>query len=212
MAGAAGPRRTARGEAREAALRDRAGEMFLARGYDGFSLDELVRDVGGSKGAVYSFYGGKDGLFVAAMESLIEEITVPVKQLSLDGLSVEEGLRRFAATLLAMLLLPRHLDFQRLVIAEGRRHPQVAADWYRVGPRATHAILARFLATAQARGTIRPEPDPTAVAVLFHNMVVFDLMTRALTGTDIPGIDAVATTIDHAVSFTAAALLPGTGS
>lgn len=212
MTEAAAPRRTARGEARQAALRARAGELFLERGYDGFSLDELVRDVGGSKGAVYSFYGGKDGLFVAAVAEMMEQVTAPVKRVALDGLAVEDGLRRFATELLAMLLQPRHLALQRLVIAEGRRHPQVAADWYRVGPRATHAVLAGFLAAAQARGAVRAGLDPAAVAVLFHDMVVFDLLTRALAGADSPDAAAVSATIDHAVAFAAAALQAGAQS
>ncbi len=61
------PRRTRRGEARDALLRARAAVLFLERGYDSVTVDDIVREVGGSKGSVYSFYGGKEGLFLAAI-------------------------------------------------------------------------------------------------------------------------------------------------
>src|SRR5260370_7135504 len=59
------PRRTRRGEARDALLRAPAAGLFLERGYDSGTVDHIVREVGGSKGSVYSFFGGKEGPFFA---------------------------------------------------------------------------------------------------------------------------------------------------
>src|ERR1700722_10190325 len=110
------PRRTRRGEERDTQLRAHASEMFLERGYDGVSVDDIVREVGGSKTNVYSFYGGKDGLFLAVMDAILQDVALPLKRLTLGGLSLEAGLQKFARTLLAVLLEERHLAFQRLVI------------------------------------------------------------------------------------------------
>jgi AcrR family transcriptional regulator len=178
------PRRTRRGEARDALLRARAAEMFLERGYDSVTVDDIVREVGGSKGSVYSFYGGKDGLFLAAMDDTLSELKQPFKRLDLSGLSLEQGLTEFARTLLSMLLQERHLAFQRLVIAEALRHPQIGASWYRHGPVATRAFLAGFLAEQQALGQVRGDADPVRVARLFHDMNIFDLLNRSMMGID----------------------------
>ena len=43
-------------------------------GYDGVSVDDIVREVGGSKTNVYSFYGGKDGLFLAVMDEILQDM------------------------------------------------------------------------------------------------------------------------------------------
>ena len=149
------PRRTRRGEARDTLLRARAAELFLERGFEGVTVDDIVREVGGSKGSVYSFYGGKDGLFLAAMDDTVLDLTSPLKRLKLSGLSLEQGLTKFAEMLLSIVLEEPHLAFQRLVIAETLRHPQVGLSWYRHGSSAARAILERFLAEQQAAGSAK---------------------------------------------------------
>jgi AcrR family transcriptional regulator len=174
------PRRTRRGEVRDAQLRARASELFLDRGYDGVSVDDIVREVGGSKTNVYSFYGGKDGLFLAVMDEILQDVVVPLKRLKLGGLSLEAGLRKFARTLLTVLLEERHLAFQRLVIAEALRHPQLGLAWYRNGPGLTRSVLKGFLVEHQALGHVRQDVDLSQAAVLFHDMIVGDLLNRAM--------------------------------
>ncbi len=174
------PRRTRRGEERDGQLRARATELFLELGYDGVSLDDIVRDAGGSKTNIYNFYGGKDGLFTTIMADMLDEITSPLRQMPLTGLSLEAGLRMFATTLLAVLLQERHLAFQRLVMAEALRHPQIGSKWHRNGPVATQTVLAAFLREQQVLGLIIPTIDLRRVAVFFHDMVLFDLLNRAM--------------------------------
>jgi AcrR family transcriptional regulator len=194
------PRRTRRGAARDALLRARAAALFLERGYGGVTIDDIVREVGGSKGSVYSFYGGKDGLFLATMDDTIRELAEPLHRLTLSGLSLEEGLTKFARALLSILLQERHLAFQRLVIAETIRHPQIGLSWYQHGPAATGAILAGFLAEQQALHQILPDTDPARLATLFHDMIIFDLLSRAMMRIHGgPGSEDVEATIRDAV-------------
>ena len=174
------PRRTRRGEVRDGGLRARASELFLERGYDRVSVDEIVREAGGSKTNVYYFYGGKDGLFLAVMDAILQEVALPLKQLKLGGLSLEAGLRTFARTLLTVLLEERHLAFQRLVIAEALRHPHLSLTWYRNGFALIISVLKSFLAEHQGLGHVRQDVDLSQVAVLFHDMITGDLLNRAM--------------------------------
>jgi AcrR family transcriptional regulator len=195
-------RRTRRGEARETQLRARAAALFLERGFDGVSVDEIVRDVGGSKGSVYSFYGGKDGLFLAAMDDTIQALAGPLKRLKLTDLPLDQGLTEFGVALLLLLLEERHLAFQRLVIAEAMRHPEVGLSWYRHGPATTHALLAEFLAARQTCGEVRPGIDPTRLATLFHDAITFDLLNRAMMRIGgAPTRDEIASTVRNAVEM-----------
>ncbi|MEA2741022.1 MAG: hypothetical protein QOH05_4329 [Acetobacteraceae bacterium] len=203
-------RRTQRGEARDARLRACASALFLARGYDGVSVDDIVREVGGSKTNVYSFYGGKDGLFLAVMDEISQDTVLPLKQLRLGGLPLEAGLRKFARTLLAVLLEERHLAFQRLVIAEALRHPQLGLTWYRNGPAMTQSILKRFLAEHQQTGAVRQDVDLARAAVLFHDMIVFDLLSRAMMAIEGgPKPREVVVTIRQAIKMTISGLASG---
>jgi AcrR family transcriptional regulator len=210
MIGSAPPiRRTQRGEARDVRLRRRAADLFLERGYDGVSIDELIRDVGGSKASVYHFYGDKNGLFAVVMDDMLQDLVLPLGRLNLEGLSLAEGLTTFATTLLAILLQPRHLAFQRLVVAETQRRPAIGLSWHRNGPAASCERLRRFLAAQQFLGHIRPEVAPEQVAVLFHDMVTFSLLHRAMMMVEGgPTPEDVTTTIEQGVRLMLGGIVP----
>jgi AcrR family transcriptional regulator len=202
-------RRTQRGQARDARLRRRAADLFLERGYDGVSIDELIRDVGGSKASVYHFYGDKNGLFTMVTDELAHDLALPLRLLDLEGRSLADGLHSFATTLLSVLLQPRHLAFQRLVIAEAQRHPAIGLGWYHNGPIASCEKLRRFLAAQQALGHVRPGIEPGHAARLFHDMVASTLLNRALMAIEGgPTAEDVAATIEQGVRLMLGGLMP----
>ena len=59
--------RTPRPQIREAVL-IAAERQFRSQGFRAASLEEIARDAGLTKGAVYSNFKGKDGLFIAVLE------------------------------------------------------------------------------------------------------------------------------------------------
>src|ERR1700732_5084959 len=63
-----------RGEIRRSQILDAAVEVFLENGYGGGPSDLVVERAGASKATVYSFFGGKDGLFAAIVEERVERI------------------------------------------------------------------------------------------------------------------------------------------
>ena len=63
-----------------------ASELFLAHGLDGVSVDAVVDRAGGSKSSVYSYFGNKEGLFIAVVERLCAEILVPLAAIDVTGL------------------------------------------------------------------------------------------------------------------------------
>ena len=64
-ASACGTPQTKRGHERRIALLLSANQLFLERGYDAVSLDDIVHHAGGSKTSIYKYFGSKDGLFTA---------------------------------------------------------------------------------------------------------------------------------------------------
>ncbi len=67
-------RRTKRGNERCEKVRVVAADLFLAHGYDGVSLDDIIAQSGGSKTNIYSHFGGKEGLFIGIIEGLCDEV------------------------------------------------------------------------------------------------------------------------------------------
>jgi AcrR family transcriptional regulator len=58
---------------RRAELLDRASGLFLRRGYDNVSLNDLIADAGVSKGAFYHWFPSKDALIAALAERSARE-------------------------------------------------------------------------------------------------------------------------------------------
>jgi AcrR family transcriptional regulator len=172
-------RRTRRGREKSEQILATATELFLKRGYDGVSVDEIVRAVGGSKTNVYSYFHNKEGLFIAIVKALSEEFLASFVAIDTSGLDLEEGLRRLAVALLDVLLQERHLASQRLLIAEAARFPAIGRAWFESGPERSRSIIAQFIEQQQRTGRLR-RTDPHQSATLFHDMVTFDLLYRAM--------------------------------
>jgi AcrR family transcriptional regulator len=177
---------TRRGEAKRAAILETAAMLFLARGYDGVSLDEIVKACGGSKTNVYSYFGGKDGLFVAVVEALCDRFLAKVEKLEPSRTNTANGLRDLANRFLESLLEESHLAFLRLIIAEARRFPEIGQVWYARGPLATCQYVAGYLARQQSTGT-KLNATPEVAAQLFHSMVIAGVLHRTLATGEHPG-------------------------
>jgi AcrR family transcriptional regulator len=190
-------RRTRRGDEKSAQIRSTATELFLTRGYEAVSVDEIVRAVGGSKTNVYNHFHNKEGLFVAIVKGLCEDLLASFVTIDVSALGVEEGLRSLALALLGILLQDRHLAFQRLVIAEAPRFPALGRAWFESGPETSRTIIAQFIEEQQRAGRLR-RSDPHQSATLFHDMITWDLLHRAMLG-DKPSDDEIRHRIDMAI-------------
>ena len=190
-------RRTRRGDEKAAQILSTATELFLTRGYEAVSVDEIVRAVGGSKTNVYNHFHNKEGLFVAIVKGLCEDLLASFVTIDVSALSVEAGLRSLALALLGILLQDRHLAFQRLVIAEAPRFPALGPAWFESGPETSRTIIAQFIKKQQRAGRLR-RSDPHQSATLFHDMITCDLLHRAMVG-DKPSDDEIRHRIDMAI-------------
>jgi AcrR family transcriptional regulator len=70
---AQGPLTTERATERRRQLVATARELFADRDYDDVSMDEIAEAAGVSHGLLFQYFGSKKGLYVAGVESLIEE-------------------------------------------------------------------------------------------------------------------------------------------
>jgi TetR/AcrR family transcriptional repressor of mexJK operon len=158
-----------------------AAECFIESGYAGVSIDEVVRCAGGSKTNVYTYFGGKDGLFAAVMQRFCEQIVEPLQTVDVEGVSVRTALIRLATRFLEVLLAPRTLEVHRLAVAEAHRHPQAARAFFNAAPEVSYATLATFVAAQQAAGTLRAG-DPRRLAGIFLDSLTGDTQLQALLG------------------------------
>src|ERR1700737_4191031 len=60
-------------DVRRGQLLELAEELFMEKGYGGFSIDDLCRAAGVSRPIVYDHFGSKDGLYIACLRRIREE-------------------------------------------------------------------------------------------------------------------------------------------
>jgi AcrR family transcriptional regulator len=176
--------RKPKGEARLEALTKTALDMFLDQGYEAVSLDDLIARVGGSRRNIYHHFGGKDGLFVAAITTMCDQIAAPIKSLQIPTSGdPAAGLFLFGKAVLDAVLLPRTLELTRLMIAEAVRFPDLAQSIWRSGHEQAAIVLCEWIGHQQKKGVLRKGPPPLLLARQFVDLAVTDAQLRALIGT-----------------------------
>ena len=181
-----GPRGTARGPARFETAEQRrerivrlAWPLFLKKGYDNVSIDEVISLVGGSKATIYAWFGGKEGLFEAVVQQKCEDVVLAIHT-DTTG-SLEAQLTEIGRSFLAMVLSPPILEFHRLMVSIGRTFPETGRLFYQTGPASAYNLVATWIAKQQAAGRIDKD-DPYRLAVLFLDMLIGEHQLSALTG------------------------------
>jgi AcrR family transcriptional regulator len=71
-----------------------ATEMFAARGYEGTSIDAVLKESGLSRGALYHHFKGKDALFEAVVEALEAEVGERILEAGAATSSPAQALRQ----------------------------------------------------------------------------------------------------------------------
>ena len=180
------PRGTARGPGRLETAEQRrervvrmAAPLFLKKGYDNVSIDEIIGVVGGSKATIYAWFGGKEGLFEAVVKQECADVVLAI-HVDTTG-SVEAQLTQIGQSFLAMVLSPPILEFHRLMVSIGRKFPETGRLFFETGPVSAYKIVAAWIEKQQKDGNIG-EADPYRLAVLFLDMLIGEHQLSALTG------------------------------
>jgi hypothetical protein len=133
------------------------------------------------------------------VQGLCEDLLASFATIDVSNLSLEKGLRSLALALLGIVFQEKHLAFHRVIIAESARFTALGRAWFESGPEASRSIIASFVEQQQQQraGHLRGS-DPHQVAALFHDMISFDLLHRAMVG-DRPTDDKIRQPIDTAI-------------
>lgn len=114
-----------RGVARRQAFLQAAREVFLEHGYEAASVNDVVRMAGGSLATLYAQFGNKEGLFLAVMQDQHDRFAREMRPDCLDHLPLEEGLHAVGEQFLRRLLARDSIAFYRVLVAEGRKFPEL---------------------------------------------------------------------------------------
>jgi TetR/AcrR family transcriptional repressor of mexJK operon len=171
-----------------ALILDTARQMFLERGYDATSLDDVAAASGVSKTTVYSNFADKEGLFSAVVLAVTERAEQIISELAAT-LSTDEPLpARLTAVARALaygVLNPAVVQLRRLAIAEALRFPGIVTAYWERAPARTLALLTESFTQLTARGELDID-DPAVAAAIFAYAVLGPYQDQALLQPDRP--------------------------
>lgn len=122
---------TRRGQERRLALLICATDLFLERGYDAVSLDDIVNHAGGSKTSIYKYFGNKEGLFTAICdyrrEVFFKGVCVPYIPEKID---LKNYLNQTLIRFYQHIIKPENIAFMRLFTEQTQKDIQLAHYFY----------------------------------------------------------------------------------
>lgn len=133
-----------------------AREAFFANGYGGTAMSAISAAVGGSKTTLWALFPGKQDLFAAVCDDLVERYGRAIDWPLDPDAPIASSLRRFGGALLATLHSEPVIDLHRLVIGEAGRFPELARLFYERAPARGKARLAKLIDDAMTKGELRP--------------------------------------------------------
>jgi AcrR family transcriptional regulator len=144
-----------------------ATRAFARNGYAATTVDQIARGLGLSKGSIYTYFGSKEDLFVAALQSIYDSRFEALATAFAADDPVEEKFRKILEKL-ADFVSPREDAFARLSLAgflESSRIPRLleikTASYRRFGD-----LVRRLLREGQQAGKVRPDLNIPSVTVV----------------------------------------------
>lgn len=162
---------------------DGAKRCFLAQGFDGSSMNDIVKAAGVSKGTVYAYFPSKEKLFEALIfrdRRQQAEQTVVIERVERP---IEDVLYDLAIRFGTLLKSEETIAYVRLVVAVAEKFPEIGQAFYEAGPAYGNAIIADYLESKMDDGTLR-KCNASLAATQFVELVMCGIVKPKLFGAE----------------------------
>ncbi|MGB6008525.1 TetR family transcriptional regulator [Castellaniella sp.] len=185
----------------KAAILGAACDEFSEYGFAGGRVDRIAERAGVNKRLIYYYFGNKDALFLAVLESTYADIRAAEQGLHLDLLEPVEALRRLITFTWRYFLA--HPEFLSLLNSENLMRARNLSKSLRI--REMHSPLVQMLDTLLARGRaqgiFRDGVDPVQLYISIASLGFFYLANNhtlsVIFGRDLRAPDALEERLDH---------------
>jgi AcrR family transcriptional regulator len=175
---------------------DAARQVFLERGFEGASIDEIAEVARSGKPTIYARFRDKRALFIEVVtRDILSRITEFKGGEAPTGVTVEQRLTSAAITLLHWGFDTGRIGLMRLAVAEAYRFPDLASSVSRKARELSTDLgvnLLSELTQSDELGSL-PAFAPerlAATARIFLDLVVVPMLLRALFEVNLKTLDA----------------------
>lgn len=164
--GAIGRPRKGEAEQRRSHLISVATKLFLEKGYYRVSLAMIAQEARVAVRTIYLGFGGKAGIFSAALKQGRERFMTDEQALDPTG-PIAEVLGNFGLSYLHYLADPQIAKLRRMAMTEASISPDLEQAWKDAGPAVTHGQLTRYFSDVRVQSQIYPDIPLDLLPVYF---------------------------------------------
>jgi AcrR family transcriptional regulator len=199
----------------DARILDAARKVFLERGFEGASIDEIAEVARSGKPTIYARFRDKRALFTEVVTRDILSRITEFKTEVPTGVTIEERLTSAASTLLHWGLDSERIALMRLAVAEARRFPDLASTVSRTARDLSTELGVRLLGELKQADELRSLPafsqeGLVTTARFFLDLIAVPMLLRALFEVNLRTLDAeIDSHVARSVAFFLAACRNG---
>ena len=168
---------------RRQAIVQLALRSFLAHGYEATTMSAIAKEMGGSKGTLWSYFSSKEELLAAVIDSAAAAFQSFMGAILDPQKDIRVVLTRFCETFLERISRPEAIALQRLIISQADRFPEIGRVFHDHAPAVNHATLSDFLTRQMAAGALRAD-DPEEAARMLLDLCTGGYHDRVLYGVE----------------------------
>ncbi len=131
-----------------------ARAIFLARGFEGASVDDIAREAGVSKATLYAYFPDKRLLFMEVAKAECARQADEAVELIDQNAPAELVLTAAARRIVGFLTSEFAQKVFRICVAEADRFPELGHEFYHSGPLLVRERLMEYMAKAVERGEL----------------------------------------------------------
>ena len=209
------PRREFAGEVEERIV-DAAAKVFLNRGLEAATIDEIAEQARAGKPSIYSRFPNKEAIFCAVVARKVRE-NMHFETIEATGSTTEERLKTIAVALLDRALASESIALMRSTIAAAIRFPELGSGVHRMlrdrGNEAIAQLLGEFAPCATRKLPSFSPDHLQGTAYRFTELVISPFIMRALFGEDLSVLRAeIGPHVEESVAFFLAAVQSDNGA
>jgi TetR/AcrR family transcriptional regulator, mexJK operon transcriptional repressor len=164
------------------AIREAAARLFLEKGYQATSMDDVAAAARISKQTIYTHFSSKEELFadlVLGNAGRVEDFAQAIPATFNQAADLDDGLRKLARLYAGFVIRPEVLQLRRLVVGEAGRFPELARTYYEQVPERVYKSLASLFGELAVEGRLRVD-DPLLAAHHFAWLILGMPLDRAM--------------------------------
>ena len=166
-----------------ASLLAAASREFAERGFQGARLEVIASEAGITRAMVYYYFGGREGLYLAALEEVYRHIRTSERALALEGLGPVDAMRR-----LTRFRIDYYVEnplIVALLAIENQHKAEYLKNSQEISARAGISLepLGAILQQGQAQGIFRAGIDVVELHQIMVSMGMFNVSNQYTFGT-----------------------------